>query len=83
MPRIAELPNCIGVSVCIASQVRLKSALETYRLFVNIHQMIPNTKKRQYPTKTLVANPASFLRSWVCYLQLLEEFVALVGVAVG
>jgi hypothetical protein len=54
-----------------------------YRLFVNIHEMVPNTEERQDPPDTLVSDASGLFFRRRIDADLREQLVALVGVAVG
>ena len=50
----------------------------TYRLLINIHDMVSNADERQDPFDALVSNPCCLFSCWVTNLDLREELVRFV-----
>ena len=54
----------------------------TYRLLVDVHQVVSDAQKGKNPPKAFVTDDASLVWCWLLDLDFAEELVAFVGVPV-
>lgn len=80
-----ELPSCTNVLILSAIRVLPHArigGIVTHSLLVHIHQVVSKTDKWYHPANTLLADPLRLLWSGWLDLDLRQEFVTLVSIAI-